>query len=70
MKLFEELAIKFEKPDWSRNPEFGVIDTILEKHPDIIMLIKQDIMGDSPESELGRRDVVLSYSIFQFLKIS
>jgi len=57
MKLFEELTIKFERPDWSRNPEFGLIDTILEKHPDILLLMKEDIAGNSKDSPFGRGDV-------------
>ena len=57
MKLFEELKIKFEKPDWARNPEFGVIDTILELHSDIFLLFKDDIMGKSSDNQFGRGDV-------------
>ncbi|MBW6481142.1 MAG: ISNCY family transposase, partial [Bacteroidales bacterium] len=57
MKLFEDLRIKFEKPDWTRNPEFGVIDTILEQHSDIFLLFKDDIMGKSSGSQFGRGDV-------------
>lgn len=57
MKLFEELTLKFERPDWSRNPEFGVIDTILEKHPDIFLLMKNDVKGNNPDSQFGRGDV-------------
>jgi hypothetical protein len=57
MKLFEEITIKFEKPDWARSPEFGVIDTILELHPDIILLMRDDIKGNSPSSQFGRGDV-------------
>lgn len=57
MKLFEEFRIKFEKPDWARSPEFGVIDTILELHPDIFLLLKDDIMGKSSDSQFGRGDV-------------
>jgi IS5 family transposase len=33
MKLFEEMRLKFEEGNWARNPEFGLIDTILETHP-------------------------------------
>lgn len=57
MKLFEDIRIKFEKPDWARNPEFGVIDTILERHSDIFLLFKDDIMGKSSGSKFGRGDV-------------
>ena len=57
MKLFEELTLKFERPDWSRNPEFGVIDTILEKHSDIFLLMEDDIRRNSKDSRFGRGDV-------------
>lgn len=57
MKLFNDLTLKFEKPDWTRNPEFGVIDTILEQHSDIFLLFKDDIMGKSSGSQFGRGDV-------------
>ncbi len=57
MKLFEELKIKFESANWGRHTEFAVIDTILEKHSDIFLLFKDDIMGKSPNSQFGRGDV-------------
>jgi IS5 family transposase len=57
MKLFEDLKIKFESAHWGPNPEFGVIDTILEQHPDIFLLFKDDIMGNSSGSQFGRGDV-------------
>ena len=57
MKLFEDLKIKFESADWGLNPEFGVIDTILEQHSDIFLLFKDDIMGKSSGSQFGRGDV-------------
>jgi len=57
MKLFEDLKLKFESANWGRYPEFGVIDTILEKHSDIFLLFKDDIMGKSSGSQFGRGDV-------------
>jgi hypothetical protein len=36
MKLFEPLILKFEDANWSRNPVFGLIDAILELHPELI----------------------------------
>jgi hypothetical protein len=30
MKLYEPMKLKFENPDWANNPEFGLIDTILD----------------------------------------
>jgi IS5 family transposase len=57
MKIFNELLLKFEKPDWSSNPEFCVIDTILESRPDIILMLKSDITGSEKTSNFGRQDI-------------
>ena len=56
MKIFNDLLLKFEKPDWSTNPEFCVIDTILESRPDIILMLKSDIIGNEKASTFGRQD--------------
>ncbi len=56
MKIFNDLLIKFEKPDWSKNPEFGLIDTILEKHPELYDIITVDILSGIKESIFGRKD--------------
>lgn len=56
MKLFNELKLKFEKPDWKENPEFGLIDTILETHPDIINLVNDDLSGYVKSTQYGRKD--------------
>ena len=56
MKLFNDLLLKFEKPDWSGNPEFCVIDTILESRPDLILMLKNDIVGSEKTSSFGRQD--------------
>lgn len=56
MQLFNTLKIKFEKSDWSLNPEFGLIDTLLEMSPDLILLLKDDIMGKESPSVFGRKD--------------
>lgn len=54
--MFNDLLLKFEKPDWSSNPEFCVIDTVLESRPDIILMLKSDIIGDEKASTFGRQD--------------
>lgn len=48
--------MKFENPDWSINPEFCTFDTIIERNPAIIEMMKPDIMGSDPFSEFGRKD--------------
>lgn len=56
MKLFNEWKLKFEQSDWSKNPEFGVIDTILEMRPEIYDLFRYDIVGNEEDSKFGRGD--------------
>lgn len=56
MKLFKDFKIKFEKPDWSRNPEFGLLDVILEQHPHLISLLEEDITKGQKNSVFGRQD--------------
>jgi IS5 family transposase len=50
------LLLRFEKPDWGGNPEFCVIDTILESRPDLILMLKNDIVGSEKTSSFGRQD--------------
>lgn len=56
MKLFEDFKIKFQRPDWSRNLELGLIDTILEQHPHLIALLEKDITRGQKPSVFGRKD--------------
>ena len=57
MKLFEDLRIKFEQADWSRNPEFGLLDTILEVHPELLKIVEIDIRKGCKISDFGRKDM-------------
>ena len=57
MQLFETLRLKFEQANWARNPEFGLLDTILEQHPEIIQIAEQDVLSGSKRSEFGRQDM-------------
>jgi len=57
MKLFQTLTLKFERPDWARNPEFGLLDTLLEEHPELIKLLEEDIIGGDKQSLFGRQDM-------------
>jgi len=56
MKIFKDLTLKFEKPDWKENPEFGLIDTILETHPEIIKLVNNDLANLTKSTNYGRKD--------------
>lgn len=56
MKLFQALTLKFEKPDWANNPEFGLLDAILEQHPQLLKLLEGDITRGEKQSNFGRKD--------------
>jgi hypothetical protein len=43
MKIFEPLLLKFESPKWVNDPELGLIDTVLEEHPELITMLASDI---------------------------
>lgn len=57
MQLFEEFKIKFDHADWSRNPEFGLLDTLLESNPSLLKIVEADLLKDSKSSKFGRKDV-------------
>ena len=56
MKLFTDLKIKFEKPDWSLNTELGLIDTLLDEHLELLNILKEDIIKGCKTSIFGRQD--------------
>lgn len=56
MQLFAPLKLKFEKPSWAKNPEFGLIDTILGAHPELFKLVGADIVSGNKSSDFGRKD--------------
>lgn len=73
MKLYNTLVLKFEHPDWSRNPEFGLIDTILESYPYLIELLEGDITKGLKNSTFGRQDTpsveqIVRAAIFKEMK--
>ena len=62
-----------EQADWSKNPELGLIDTILESHPDLFDLLKADIISGLKESNFGRKDMpsveqIVRAAIFKEMK--
>lgn len=65
MKLFETLQLKFEKADWSRNSAFGLVDTILELHPELLKMVEPDILSGSKASNFGRKDIPSVEQIFR-----
>lgn len=57
MKLLNDLKLQFEKELWALNPELAVVDTILNKHPEIVEEVKQEVTGGQESSTLGRQDM-------------
>ncbi|MBC8004912.1 MAG: ISNCY family transposase [Verrucomicrobia bacterium] len=57
MQLFETLRLKFETVNWANDPELGLIDTILENHPELFTHLKDDIIFGNKENEFGRKDI-------------
>ena len=56
MDIFNELTLKFERRDWAKNPELGLIDTILEQHPELFKLLSADVTAGVKVSHFGRKD--------------
>jgi IS5 family transposase len=57
MKIFEAFRIKFDHADWSHNPELGLLDTILEIHPELLKIVEADIRKGEKQSVYGRQDM-------------
>jgi IS5 family transposase len=57
LKLLNDLKLQFEKELWALNPELAVIDTILNKHPEILEIVKQDTTEGKEGNNTGRQDM-------------
>ena len=57
MSLFTRLQTKYEASIWARNPELGLFDTLLEEHPELLDIIKEDVMRGQKSSNFGRGDM-------------
>lgn len=56
MKLLNDLKLQFEKELWALSPELAVMDTILNQHPEIYEIVKNDITMGEESSSFGRQD--------------
>ena len=56
MQIFEDFTIRFEEPNWSRDLELGLVDSILEKHPSIVISLGSDIYISDSNGIQGRND--------------
>lgn len=57
MKLFNDLILKFNRPDWRQNHELCLMDSIFELHPSLYDIVSADLAESSGmPSDLGRKD--------------
>ena len=73
MKLLNAALLQFEKVDWRRDPELGLIDLIFTHFPSLIELLADDITQGQPANKMGRQDSptveqVVRVAIFKELK--
>ena len=57
MPLFRELSTKYETRIWLNNPELGLIDTLLDAHPELLEYVREDITRGQKSSNFGRGDM-------------
>jgi hypothetical protein len=55
MKIFEPLMLKFESPKWVNDPELGLIDMMLEEHPELIKMLAPYITAGQKDGNFGRQ---------------
>jgi IS5 family transposase len=55
-KILNDLKLKFDNANWALDPELALIDTILEQHPELYEIVKEDIKTIGKDSEAGRQD--------------
>jgi len=73
MQLYSALQLKFETANWEKNPELGLLDTVLDLHPELLLLIKTDVLEGNKNNHLGRGDVpsleqIMRAAIYKELK--
>lgn len=73
MQLFEDFKIRFEQPNWKNDPELGLIDSVLEKHPHIISTLGEGISNSNSIGNFGRKDTpsieqIVRASIYKEIK--
>ena len=65
MPLFRELSTKYETRIWLNNPELGLIDTLLDAHPELLEYVREDITRGQKSSNFGRGDMPSVEQIFR-----
>jgi IS5 family transposase len=56
MRVLSELQVKFSQPQWHLDPELAIFDTVLERHPELLDVVKDEVLGVGKQNGLGRQD--------------
>jgi IS5 family transposase len=56
MKILNDLRLKLDNPKWALDPEFALIDTILNENPKLYEMVVPDLMELNKSSPNGRQD--------------
>ncbi len=56
MKIFNDLVLQFNQSNWARDPQLALIDSVLEKHPELYKIFKSDIVKNTKTTKFGRKD--------------
>ena len=73
MELFNKVELKLNRADFKHNPEFALIDTILENHQHLIKILQPDIIAGTKKSKFGRKDTpsveqVVRFALFKEIR--
>lgn len=73
MQLLSQALLQFQKVDWRRDPELGLIDLIFNRYPSLIQLLATDITKGQSAKTMGRQDSptveqVVRAAVFKELK--
>lgn len=56
MRLFEDFKLRFEGTNWKNDPELALVDSVLESNPELISMVKGDVVQGESKSKFGRKD--------------
>lgn len=56
MRVLSELQLKFNQPQWHLDPELAIFDTVLRLHPELLDLVKDEVLALGKQNGLGRQD--------------
>jgi len=66
MELFNKVELRLNRPDFKHNPEFALIDSILETNQHLIKMLQPDITAGTKTSKFGRKDTPSVEQIVRF----